>query len=88
MNTGFAIFVSSLTEGCIPLVRDEHNRPVIFATEREAQLEIVDALVTKLREFQGGERDFDDATTIDEFVVAVRAHPDGSIEDEFGQRFR
>jgi hypothetical protein len=33
------------------------------------------------------ERDFEDAVTIEEFVVKVQVHPDGSIEDECGTRF-
>lgn len=87
VKTGYAIFVTSLAEGAVPLVREELNRPVIFPTEHDAQREIVDGLLTRLREFQDGERDFEDATTVDEYVVRVRIRPDGTVEDEFGRRF-
>ena len=42
MSHGFCIFVDALLEGPVPLVRDEHGKPVVFATELEAQREIVD----------------------------------------------
>lgn len=59
----------------------------VFATEREAQLEIADFMMTRLQEFMDGERDFEDATTTEEHVVAVTVHPDGTITDEHGRRF-
>jgi hypothetical protein len=37
--------------------------------------------------FLAGERDFEDATTIEEYVVPVDLHPDGSITDEDGNTF-
>jgi hypothetical protein len=87
LNTGYAIFINALAEGCVPLVREGNNRPAIFPSEREAHREIVDNLITRLQEFLDGERDFEDAVTVEEFVVKVQVHPDGSIEDEWGSRF-
>ncbi|MBN8461142.1 MAG: hypothetical protein J0M04_25235 [Verrucomicrobia bacterium] len=37
-----------------------------FATEREAQGEIVENMMVRLREFLDGERDFGDAVTLEE----------------------
>lgn len=87
MAEGYAIFINALAEGCVPLVRDGDGRPSIFPSEREAQREIVDNLITRLQEFLAGERDFEDATTVEEFVVKVQILSDGSIEDECGNRF-
>jgi hypothetical protein len=87
MRTGYAIVIHSLVEGYVPLVRGEDNKPVIFPTERDAQQEIIDDLITRLQEYADGERDFEDAVTVEEFVVRVREFPDGSFEDEFGIRY-
>jgi hypothetical protein len=57
----------------------------VFATEREAQREIVENMMIRLREFLDGERDFDDAVTLEEYVVAVDLLPDGSIVDADGK---
>ena len=83
----YAIFVHSLAEGVVPLVRDEKSHPVVFSTEREAQLEIVDNLMTRLREFIDGNREFEDALSLEEFVMRVDRQPDGSLFDESGVRY-
>ena len=62
-------------------------RFTVFETELEAQKEIADHLMTRLRQFLDGERDFEDAITTQEFVVPVTAHPDGLITDENGVCF-
>ena len=64
---------------------DDHV--VVFATRREAELEIVDFLQTRLQEFIDGERDFGDAMTVEEYIVPVTVHPDGTITDEDGNCF-
>ena len=48
------------------------GRVCVFATEREVQVEIVENMMVRLREFLDGERDFDDAVTLEEYVVEVR----------------
>ncbi len=53
-----------------------------YATEREAQLEIIDDLQERLRQFIAGERDFADATTIEEFILPVDVSADGFITTE------
>ena len=69
------------------MVRGADNKPFVFPTETEAQREIADDLIIRLREFIDGERDFEDAMTVEEFIVKVRVLLDGSIEDECGNRF-
>jgi hypothetical protein len=43
--------------------------------------------MTRLQEFLDGERDFDDAITVEEYVVPVTLLADGSVVDEDGRRF-
>lgn len=91
---GYCIFIHTLCQGPVPSVReskaddppDAQQRVCIFDTEREAQREIADFMMTRLQEFMDGEREFEDATTTEEFVVAVTVQPDGTIIDEDGRR--
>ena len=93
---GYCIFINTVFQGSVPSVRensptDETNVPeriCVFPTEREAQCEIVDAMMIRLQEFIDGERDFDDAMTVEEYVVEVDIGPDGTIVDAEGNGFR
>lgn len=93
---GFCIFINTVFQGPVPSVRgyeagdsDESREKIcVFGTEREAQIEIVDLMMTRLREFIDGERDFEDATTGEEYVVEVDVFPDGTIVDADGNSFR
>jgi len=95
LRNGFCIFIHTLCQGRVPSVHESKaddppgapERICVFDTEREAQLEIADCMMTRLQEFMDGERDFEDATTLEEYVVAVTVHPDGTITDEDGRRF-
>ena len=42
-------------------------------------MEIADRMITKLEEFIDGERDFDDAVALDEYVLEVVRRGDGKI---------
>jgi len=44
-------------------------------------------MMVKLQQFLDGERDFNDAVQVEEFVVPVTCSPDGAITDESGQVF-
>ena len=70
----------------MPVVSDDDGY-VVFATELEAQKEMADYQMTRLRQFLDGERDYDDAITVEEYVVPVTVHPDGVITDETGNCF-
>jgi len=63
-------------------VIDEFDRPCIFDSEREAQVEIADHMITRLQEFMQGERDFDDAICSDEYTQPVRIGRGGEILSE------
>ncbi|MES2996712.1 MAG: hypothetical protein V4733_07875 [Verrucomicrobiota bacterium] len=80
---GFCIFLDAVAEGRVVAVHDD-NGPAVFATEHEAELEIVDHLMTRLREFIEGGREFEDAVAVEEYVLPVTVHPDGVITDVDG----
>ena len=86
-RSGFCIFIDTLFQGLVPGVSNE-NGYIVFETEREAQLDIADFMMTRLREFIDGERDFDDAIETEEYVVPVTVHPDDTFTDDCGRRFR
>ena len=58
-KTGFAIFRPTFFQGTMPACYDETDYPVVFPTELEAQREIADNQLTRIREFLDGERDYD-----------------------------
>jgi hypothetical protein len=87
LRTGFCIYINTLCQGPVPVVSDGEGKYIVFETELEAQREIVDYAMTRLQQFLDGERDFDDAITVEEYVVPVTVHPDGTITDEAGNCF-
>jgi hypothetical protein len=86
-TTAYCIFINTLGEGAVPSARDDKDKPCVFATEVEAQREIADNLITRLQEFIDGEREFEDAMTVEEYIVDVDVLPDGSIVDAEGNHF-
>lgn len=86
LRTGFCIYINTLCQGPVPVVSDDDGY-VVFETELEAQKEIVDNQMTRLQQFLDGERDYEDAMTVEEYVVPVTVHPDGTITDETGNCF-
>jgi hypothetical protein len=78
VTTGYIICVDALCEGEVPLVKNQADDPVIFMSEREAQLEIADTAMTRLQEFVDGERAFEDAICVEEFIQQIEVLPDGS----------
>lgn len=93
LRTGFCIYIDTLCQGPVPVVSEADGKSVaegkyvVFKTELEAQKEIVDNAMICLQQFLDGERDFDDAITVEEYVVPVTVHPDGTITDETGNCF-
>ena len=43
--------------------------------------------MTRLQQFLDGEREYEDAIEVEEYVVPVTVHPDGKIVDEAGNCF-
>ncbi len=87
LTARFCVYITSVGEGRVPSVRGEHGLAYVFETEEEAQREIAENAMTRLQEFMDGERDFEDAITVEEYVASVTVNPDGSIVDEFGRPF-
>lgn len=85
VRSGYSIFCPTYFQGTMPACYDGEGFPIVFATALEAQREIVDNQLARLQQFLDGERDFDDAITIDEFVLPVKVWPDGSIWTEHGR---
>ena len=86
LRSGFCIYIDTFFQGPVPVVSDD-DVYVVFKTELEAQKEIADYQMTRLRQFLDGERDYADAITVEEYVVSVNVHPDGVIVDEAGNCF-
>ena len=86
LRKGFCIYIRTFCQGPVPVVSDE-NGYVIFETELEAQKEIVDNQMTRLQQFLDCEREFEDAIEVEEYVVPVTLHPNGTITDADGNAF-
>ena len=84
---GFCIYIDTFCQGPVPVVSDGDGKYIVFETELEAQKEIVDNLITRLQQFLDGERDYEDAMTVEEYIVPVTVLPGGKIIDEDGQFF-
>lgn len=75
----FALFLQDEPCGTVQ-EGDGPERWETFATEREAQLEIIDDLEEYIRQFKAGEREFDEIPMpADCYVQAVTLFPDGSL---------
>ena len=83
----YCIFLDTVCEGRIPAWHDEKGMPVVYPTKKAAQREISDDIIEKLNQFLASERDFDDAMTIEDYVLPVDVLPDGSVLDEDGNCF-
>ncbi len=87
LRAGFCIYIDTLCQGPVPVVSDGEGKYIVFETELEAQREVVDNAMIRLHQFLDGERDFDDAITVEEYIVPVTVHPDGTVTDESGNCF-
>jgi hypothetical protein len=86
-ESAFCIFIDTVCEGWIPAWHDENRMPVVYPTLEAAQREIADDVMEKLRQFLEGERDFEDAMTVEDYILPVDVLPDGSVRDEDGNCF-
>jgi hypothetical protein len=83
--TAYCIFMNTVCEGKIPAWRNETGGILLHSTEREAQLEIADYTVIRIRQFQQGERDFKDA--IEDYIETVSFRGDGTFCDFEGTSY-
>jgi len=85
---GYCIFIDCVCGGMTPVWRDAEGKWIVYETKAEADAEILDDFLEKQRQFFAGERDFDDAMTIEDIICEVTQLPDGSLVDEWGRVFR
>ena len=87
IRNGFCIYINTVFQGPVPVLTGNDEKYIVFEAELDAQKEIIDNAMIRLRQFLDGERDFDDAITVEEYIVPVTIHPDGSFTDEDGNSF-
>ena len=91
IRNGYCIYIRTFCQGPVPVVSDGDDngddKYVVFETEVAAQREIADNAIVRIRQFLAGERDFDDAMTVQEYVVPVTVHPGGKFMDKDGNCF-
>ena len=86
-SSGFCIYIDTICQGPIPIERNEDGKPIVYPTREEAEREIASDCIERLFQYLEGERDFEDAMTVEEYIVPVTAYADGSITDETGNVF-
>jgi len=82
-SKAFCVFIDSVCEGRVPLVKDANGKPFLFSTREEAERDIIESLMIRLQQCLDGEREFDDAIEVEEFVVRVSVLADGTVQEEF-----
>jgi hypothetical protein len=80
METGYAIFIDTMVERCVPLVLNDSGKPFIYPTRIEAERDIVDTLMLRLEEFNEGLRDYEEAIHVEEYVLKVAVLPNGTVQ--------
>jgi len=83
-RSGYGIFINTIEEGEVPLWLDGEGKPCFYSTREEAEREVVDDLLNRLEEYLAGEREFEDAITVEEYVLPVKRLPDGTLVQGVG----
>ena len=86
-QSAFCVFIDTVCEGRVPAWHDENLMPLVFPTLEEAQREVVELVMDRLQQFIDGQRDFDDAMTVEDYILPVDVLPDGSVLDEDGNYY-
>jgi hypothetical protein len=86
-QSAYCIFIDTVCEGRIPAWHDQNGMPIVYPTIEAAQREIADDIIEKLDQFLAGEREFEDAMTVEDYILPVDVFPDGFIVDEDGNCF-
>lgn len=86
VRSGFAIFMPTFCQGTMPAWYDgDTGLPIVYATELEAQREIADHHLTLIQQFLDDQRDFEDALTVEDFILPINVWPDGRISTDDGR---
>ncbi len=83
----FALFIDTVFQGPMPSWYDEDGYPVTYCSKRKAQEEIADTQMEYWRQFMARERPFEDAVSIDDYIVSVRRLADRTIQTKDGRIF-
>ena len=86
-KSAFCIYIDTICQGPIPAWRDENGNPVVYYSWGEAQREIAEYLMERLHAFLAGDVEFEDAVTVEDYIVDVDVSPDGSVTDADGNHF-
>lgn len=86
-KAGFCIYIDTVCHGATPVELDDKGNAVVYSSLNDAQRVIAEDTIERLRQFLEGERDFEDAMTVEDYVVDVNVFPDGSITDAAGNIF-
>lgn len=86
-NAGFCIYIDTVCNGVMPVELNENGTPVVYPNLLDAQREIAEDTIIRLQQFLSGECDFEDAISVEEYIVEVDVFPDGSITDAAGNIF-
>ena len=86
-SLGFCIYIDTLLVGPVPVERTAAGNPMIYSTRDAAEHQIAEDTMERIQQFLSGERSFEDAMTVEEYVVEVDVLPDGSVVDEEGNHF-
>lgn len=71
----------------VPSERLESGYPLTYTRQHDAERKIVERLMEQLKLFLSGERTFEEAFTVQDYIVEVTVSADGSIVDEEGNCF-
>lgn len=82
---GYCIYIDTVIDGPVPLEHDATGRAIVYATREEAERSIAEDVIDALQQFLDGERDFDDAMTVEQYVVEVEVQKSAEL---WGQRSR
>ena len=67
--------------------RDDKGNAIVYPNLSDAQRVIAEDTIIRLQQFLNGERDFEDAISVEEYIVEVDVFPDGEITDAAGNIF-
>lgn len=83
--TSYSIFTKTICDGIVPIEHDEFGAWVVYECKAEALQEITDDFIEYQRQFFVGERSFEDAMLVDQFIRKVELLPDGTLRDASGK---
>ena len=86
-KAGFCIYTDTVCHGAVPAELDDKGNAIVYSTVTKAQRVIAENTIERLMQFLEGEREFEDAMTVEACVVDVNVFPDGSITDAAGNIF-